>query len=59
MKTYALVILGILAVWWLKVAINIYTNPHPHNEGMFLALIVVGVISLIVLFPVAVVGGFL
>ena len=57
MKTYALVVLGILAVWWLKVAINIYTNPH--KEGVHLAVFIVAVLSLIVLFPVAVVGGFL
>jgi heme O synthase-like polyprenyltransferase len=57
MKTYALVILGVLAVWWIRVAINTYKDPNA--KGVHLAWFIVAVLSLIVLFPVAVVGGFL
>jgi heme O synthase-like polyprenyltransferase len=57
MKTYALVILGILAVWWIRVAINTYDRPNA--PGVHLAWFIVAVISLVILFPVAVFGGFL
>lgn len=57
MKTYALVILGVLAVWWVRVAINTYKDPNA--KGVHLAWFIVAVLSLVVLFPVAVFGGFL
>jgi heme O synthase-like polyprenyltransferase len=58
MKNYAIFALGLVAIWWIRVAFNLHRDRNGSNAAP-LALFIVFVISLVVLFPVAAVGGFL